>query len=62
MIIPELLKIYEDNVDDIFGLPIFDKFHWKNLCDKYLTNEGVMSKKSENMRDTLIEFFKIHIR
>jgi len=60
MIIPELLKLYEDNVDDIFGLPIFDKFHWKNLCDKYLTDEGVMSKKSENMRDTLIEFFKIH--
>ena len=60
MIIPELLKIYEDNVDDIYGLPIFDKFHWKNLCDKYLTDTGVMSKKSEDMRDTLIDFFKTH--
>ena len=61
MIIPELLKIYEENTDEL-GLPIFDKPRWQMLVNQYINPDKSlpMSKQAKDMIDTMIEFFKIH--
>ena len=42
----ELLKIYEDNVNE-HGLPVFDLFTWQNLNTKYILwmNLSIILKK-----------------
>ena len=57
----ELLKIYEDNVNE-YGLPVFDLFTWQNLNTKYVDTDTSlpMSKRAKVMIDTMIHFFEKH--
>ena len=55
----ELLKIFEGNTNE-YGLPVFDKFTWGNLCSQYLDPDKSlpMSKRAKEMIDTMIHFFE----
>ena len=57
----ELLKIFEGNTNE-YGLPVFDKFTWGNLCSQYLDPDKSlpMSKRAKEMIDTMIHFFEKH--